>query len=105
MGTTLFRKTRGHQKELKFLENRILLSFQLYNPIIAWICVALNLKIRQIFVVLLFITYDKIVKVIFKDGSEHVGLFNDEFFEDSAILVSCEVIKIVDIERMELVED
>lgn len=48
--------------------------------------------------------YDKIVKVIFKDGSERVGLFNDEFFEDSAILVNCEVIKIADIERMELVE-
>lgn len=49
--------------------------------------------------------YDKIVKVTFKNGSERVGLFNDEFFEDSAILVSCEVIKISDIERMELVED
>lgn len=49
--------------------------------------------------------YDKIVKVIFKDGSECVGLFNDEFYEDSAILVSCEVIQIADIERMELVED
>lgn len=49
--------------------------------------------------------YDKIVKVIFKDGSERIGLFNDEFFEDSAILVSCKVIKISDIERMELVED
>lgn len=32
-------------------------------------------------------------------------LFNDEFYEDSSILVSCEVIKIEDIERMELVED
>lgn len=49
--------------------------------------------------------YDKIVKVIFKDGSECVGLFNDEFFEDSAILLSCEAIKIEDIERMELVKD
>ena len=40
MGITLFRKTRGHLKELKFkeptfLENRILLSVQLYNSIIA----------------------------------------------------------------------
>ena len=36
---------------------------------------------------------------------EKVGLFNDEFYEDSSILVSCEVIKIKDIERMGLVED
>lgn len=49
--------------------------------------------------------YDKKVKVIFKDGTERVGLFNDEFFEDSAILVNCEVIKIADIERMELLEN
>lgn len=49
--------------------------------------------------------YDKIVKVTFKDGSECVGLFNDEFFEDSAILLSCEVIKITDIAKMELVKD
>lgn len=48
--------------------------------------------------------YDKIVKVIFKDGSERIGLFNDEFYEDSSILVSCEVIKIADIEEMELIE-
>ena len=49
--------------------------------------------------------YDKLVKITFKDGSERVGLFNDEFYEDSSILVSCKVIKIADIERMELVED
>lgn len=49
--------------------------------------------------------YDKIVKIIFKDGSECIGLFNDEFFEDSSILVSCKVIKIDDIEKMELIED
>ena len=49
--------------------------------------------------------YDNFVKIIFKDGTEKIGLFNDEFYEDSSILVSCEVIKIEDIERMELVED
>ena len=49
--------------------------------------------------------YDNFVKIIFKDGTERIGLFNDEFYEDSSILVSCEVIKIEDIERMELVED
>lgn len=49
--------------------------------------------------------YDKIVKITFKDGSERVGLFNDEFYEDSSILVDCDVIKIEDIEKMELVED
>jgi len=48
--------------------------------------------------------YDKFVKIIFKDGSERIGLFNDEFYEDSSILVSCEVIKIEDIERMELLD-
>ena len=49
--------------------------------------------------------YDNFVKITFKDGIEKIGLFNDEFYEDSSILVSCEVIKIEDIERMELVED
>ena len=49
--------------------------------------------------------YDNFVRIVFKDGTEKVGLFNDEFYEDSSILVSCEVIKIEDIERMELVED
>ena len=49
--------------------------------------------------------YDNFVKITFKDGIEKIGLFNDEFYEDSSILVSCEVIKIKDIERMELVED
>lgn len=43
--------------------------------------------------------YDKRVKITLKDGSERVGLFNDEFYEDSAILVSCEVIQIADIEK------
>lgn len=49
--------------------------------------------------------YDKLVRIYFKDGSIRIGLFNDEFYEDSSILVSCEVIKIVDIERMELLEE
>lgn len=49
--------------------------------------------------------YDKLVRISFKDGSCCEGLFNDEFFEDSSILVSCEVIKIADIERMELLEE
>ena len=51
------------------------------------------------------IMYDKIVKITFKDGTEHTGLFNDEFFEDSSILVSCDVIKIQNIQKIELVED
>ena len=46
--------------------------------------------------------YDNLVKITFKNGTEKVGLFNDEFYEDSSILVSCEVIKIEDREnRME----
>lgn len=49
--------------------------------------------------------YDKFVRIYFKDGSVRIGLFNDEFYEDSSILVSCEVIKIADIEQMELLEE
>lgn len=49
--------------------------------------------------------YDKFVKIYFRDGSVRIGLFNDEFYEDNSILVSCEVIKIADIERMELLEE
>lgn len=49
--------------------------------------------------------YDKFVKIYFRDGSVRMGLFNDEFYEDNSILVSCEVIKIADIERMELLEE
>ena len=49
--------------------------------------------------------YDKNVRVTFKDGSERVGLFNDEFYEDSSILVSCDVVKIADIDKIELAED
>ena len=39
--------------------------------------------------------------VVESEGSEGY----DEFYEDSSILVSCEVIKIADIERMELLEE
>ena len=49
--------------------------------------------------------YDRLVKVYFQDGTVRIGLFNDEFYEDSSILVSCEVIKIADIKRMELLEE
>lgn len=49
--------------------------------------------------------YDMLVKIYFKDGTVRIGLFNDEFYEDSSILVSCEVSKITDIERMELLEE
>lgn len=35
--------------------------------------------------------YDKIVRITLRDGSERVGLFNDEFYEDSSILVFCKV--------------
>ena len=48
--------------------------------------------------------YDKFVRIHFKDGSVRTGLFNDEFYDDSSILVSCEVIKITDIDRMELLD-
>ncbi len=49
--------------------------------------------------------HDRLVKVYFKDGTVRIGLFNDEFYDDSSILVSCEVIKIADIKRMELLEE
>lgn len=49
--------------------------------------------------------YDQFVRIFFKDGSVRIGLFNDEFYEDSSILVSCEVIRIADIEKMELLEE
>ena len=48
--------------------------------------------------------YDQQVKLTLKDGTVIVGLFNDEFFEDNAILVDCKVIKIKDIDKMELVK-
>ena len=49
--------------------------------------------------------YDKFVRIYLKDGSMRIGLFNDEFYEDISILVSCEVIKITDIEKMELTKE
>ena len=49
--------------------------------------------------------YDKFVRIYLKDGSMRIDLFNDEFYEDTSILVSCEVIKITDIEKMELFEE
>ena len=49
--------------------------------------------------------YDKLVKIYLKDGSVRIGLFNDEFFEESSVLISCEVIKITDIQKMEVLEE
>lgn len=49
--------------------------------------------------------YDKIVKITFTDGSELNGLFNDEFFEDNAILVGCQVVQIDQIAKVELNAD
>ena len=49
--------------------------------------------------------YDKKVKVILKDGTEIVGLYNDEFYEECSIFVNYEVIKIADIKEMILIED
>ena len=49
--------------------------------------------------------YDRLVRVYFKDGTVHIGLFNDEFYDDDSILISCKVIKITDIKRMELLEE
>lgn len=49
--------------------------------------------------------YDKKIKVILKDGTEIVGLYNDEFYEDCSIFVNYQIVKISDIETMELVEE
>lgn len=49
--------------------------------------------------------YDKKVKVVLKNGQEIIGYYNDEFYEDCAIFVNYEVIKISDIETMEVVEE
>lgn len=49
--------------------------------------------------------YDKKVKVILKNGKEIIGFYNDEFYEDCAIFVNYEVVKIADIETMELIEE
>ncbi len=32
-----------------------------------------------------------------------VGSYNDEFYEDASVLVNCEVVKIEDIEKVELI--
>lgn len=48
---------------------------------------------------------DKAVRIYLKDGSLVIGLFNDEFYDDQSILVSCKVLKIADIEKMELCEN
>lgn len=48
--------------------------------------------------------YDGFVEITFVDGEVLRGLFNDEFFEDGSILVSCEVIKIKDIKSMRAVD-
>ena len=47
--------------------------------------------------------YDKNVKVTLKNGRQIVGLYNDEFYEDASILVNYEVVKIEDIEKVELI--
>lgn len=47
--------------------------------------------------------YDQQVKIALKNGKVIIGYFNDEFFEDNSILVDCEVIKIQDIDKIELV--
>jgi len=49
--------------------------------------------------------YDKKVKVVLKNGQEIIGYYNDEFYEDCAIFVNYEVVRISDIETMELVEE
>ena len=48
--------------------------------------------------------YDKKVKVILKDGTEIIGLYNDEFYEECSIFVNYEVIKIADIKEMILID-
>lgn len=50
---------------------------------------------------------DKFVVVTLKDGNTVEGLFSDEFYEDKSILISpigndIHIIKIADIERLEL---
>lgn len=48
--------------------------------------------------------YDKKVKVILKDGTEIISLYNDEFYEECSIFVNYEVIKIADIKEMILID-
>ena len=47
--------------------------------------------------------YDKNVRVTLKNGQQIVGSYNDEFYEDASVLVNCEVVKIEDIEKVELI--
>lgn len=49
--------------------------------------------------------FDKKVKVVLKDGTEIIGLYNDEFYEECSIFVNYKVIKISDIDTIELFED
>lgn len=44
--------------------------------------------------------FDKRVKVTLKDKTEIIGLYNDEFYEDSSIFVDYNIVKISDIETM-----
>lgn len=46
----------------------------------------------------------KKVKVILKNGEEIIGVYNDEFYEESSILVDCFVIEISDIDKIVLIE-
>jgi len=53
--------------------------------------------------------YDQRVIIFLKNGNTIEGVFTDEFYEDESILISpvgpdvC-IVKIVDIDRMELLE-
>lgn len=47
--------------------------------------------------------FDRVVKVTLKSGRQIVQTYNDEFFEDASIFVNYEVVKIDDIDKMELV--
>ena len=65
-----------------------------------------NLKISQEFHNRYFgEMYDKKVKVTLKDGTEIIGIYNDEFYEECSIFVNYEVIKIFDIDTMELLKE
>ena len=65
-----------------------------------------NLKISQEFHNKYYdYMYDKKVRVILKNGKEIIGYYNDEFYEDCSIFVNYEVVKISDIETMELVRE
>lgn len=44
--------------------------------------------------------YDHLVVVTMKNGEIVEGSYCDDFFEDESIMVGCNIIKIVDIEKM-----